>query len=137
ERGGFQIYTTFEKKKVKQLEEAVNKVRKTYIDPKKRPDTDKYVQFGAASVVPGDGRIVAIYGGEDYVKHFSNNADTRGVPVGSTWKPFVLAAAMQDGTYKSGGKGISPLSKYNGNDRIKIRDQNGEFILNKDGTPFR
>ena len=50
-------------------------------------------------MVPGDGKIVALYGGEGYDKgHFSNNADTFGVPVGSTWKPFVLAAAMKNGT---------------------------------------
>lgn len=136
EAGGYQITTTFQKGKVKQLENAVKKVRKEYVNAKERPKTDKHVQFGAASVVPGDGKMVAIYGGENYVEHFSNNADTRGVPVGSTWKPFVLAAAMQDGTYKSDGEGISPESKYNGNDHIKIKDQNGEFILKKDNTPF-
>lgn len=137
EGGGYQIHTTFDKKKVKQLESAVKKVRKTYINAKARPDTDKHVQFGAASVVPGDGKIVAIYGGEDYVEHFSNNADTRGVPVGSTWKPFVLAAAMEDGTYKSDGEGISPESKYNGNDLQKIRRPDGTYVLNKDNSPFR
>ena len=63
--------------------------------PKKRPDTDTHVQFGGASVEPEDGAIVAIYGGEDATKHFTNNADQTGAQVGSTFKPFVLAAAMQ------------------------------------------
>ena len=80
------------------LEAAVKKVRKENIKPRStRPKTDKYVQFGGASVNPTSGAIVAIYGGEDATKHFTNNADETGAQVGSTFKPFVLAAAMRDG----------------------------------------
>ena len=74
-QGGYEIHTTFDKKKVNELENAVKKVRKANIEPKKRPETDKHVQFGGASVEPDDGAIVAIYGGEDATKHFTNNAD--------------------------------------------------------------
>ncbi|MEU8027575.1 transglycosylase domain-containing protein [Streptomyces sp. NPDC049099] len=136
DRGGYQIKTTFEKDKVNELSAAVKKIQKERIDPKRR-DLDKYVQFGAASVKPQDGAIVALYGGDGYENgHFTNNADTSGVPVGSTWKPFVLAAAMQDGTYRSGGQGISPLSKYNGNDHLKVMNPDGTPYLNKDNEPF-
>ncbi|MGW8882671.1 transglycosylase domain-containing protein, partial [Streptomyces mirabilis] len=79
------------------------------LDPKKRPE-DKYVEVGAASV-RSDGAVVAVYGGADAVTHFANNADTAGVPVGSAFKPFVLAAALQHGDgitldsgYDSGGR---------------------------------
>ncbi|WP_411573115.1 transglycosylase domain-containing protein [Streptomyces sp. WAC 01420] len=136
DQGGYQIYTTFEKDKVDALAKAVKKVEKEYIDPKKRKQ-DEHVQFGAASVRPNDGAIVALYGGAGFENgHFNNNADTSGVPVGSTWKPFVLAAAMQHGTYKTDGEGVSPQSKYNGDDHLKIRNQDGSFVLNKDNTPF-
>ncbi|MFJ9375119.1 transglycosylase domain-containing protein [Streptomyces sp. NPDC101455] len=136
DQGGFQIYTTFQKDKVNELSAAVKKVQKERIDPKKR-NLDKYVQFGAASVVPKDGAIVALYGGDGYENgHFTNNADTSGVPVGSTWKPFVLAAAMEYGTYKTDGVGISPLSKYNGDDHLKVQNQDGTNVLNKDGSIF-
>ncbi len=136
DQGGYQIYTTFQKDKVNELSAAVKKVQKERLDPKKR-DLDKYVQFGAASVVPKDGAIVALYGGDGYENgHFTNNADTSGVPVGSTWKPFVLAAAMQYGTYKTDGVGISPLSKYNGDDHLKVRNQDGSYVLNKDNSIF-
>ncbi|MFF9122485.1 transglycosylase domain-containing protein [Streptomyces sp. NPDC014889] len=135
DRGGYQIYTTFEKDKVDALAKAVKKVEKENIDPKR--ELDKHVQFGAASVKPDDGAIVALYGGVGFENgHFTNNADTSGVPVGSTWKPFVLAAAMQYGTYKTDGVGVSPLSKYNGNDHLKIRNNDGSFVLKKDNTPF-
>ncbi|WP_043676058.1 transglycosylase domain-containing protein [Streptomyces xylophagus] len=136
DQGGYQIYTTFQKDKVNELSAAVKKIQKDRIDPKKR-SLDKYVQFGAASVVPNDGAIVALYGGDGYENgHFTNNADTSGVPVGSTWKPFVLAAAMEYGTYKTDGVGISPLSKYNGDDHLKVRNQDGSNVLNKDGSIF-
>ncbi|MFJ4949607.1 transglycosylase domain-containing protein [Streptomyces sp. NPDC088760] len=136
DQGGYQIYTTFDKKSVNALSAAVKKVQKQRLDPKRRT-LDKYVQFGAASVLPRDGAIVALYGGDGYENgHFTNNADTSGVPVGSTWKPFVLAAAMEYGTYKTDGEGISPLSKYNGNDKLKVRNQDGTYVLKKDGSVF-
>ncbi|MEV6051586.1 transglycosylase domain-containing protein [Streptomyces sp. NPDC052107] len=136
DRGGYQIYTTFQKNKVNELTSAVKKVQAARLDPKHRA-LDKYVQFGAASVKPNDGAIVALYGGDGYENgHFTNNADTSGVPVGSTWKPFVLAAAMEYGTYKSDGAGISPLSKYNGNDHLKVRRPDGSYYLNKDNSTF-
>ncbi|MEU7432177.1 transglycosylase domain-containing protein [Streptomyces sioyaensis] len=93
-RGGYRIHTTFDKKRTRRLEKAVTDVRRDTIDPKRRT-ADKFVEFGAASVRPKDGAIVALYGGADATKHFSNNADTTAVPVGSAFKPFVLAAALQ------------------------------------------
>ncbi|MFF0779191.1 transglycosylase domain-containing protein [Streptomyces sp. NPDC003720] len=135
DQGGYQIYTTFKKDKVNALSAAVKKIQKERLNPKRA--LDKYVQFGAASVLPEDGAIVALYGGDGYENgHFTNNADTQGVPVGSTWKPFVLAAAMQYGTYDSNGEGISPLSKYNGNDHLKVKKPDGSYYLNKDNSFF-
>ncbi|MER0482551.1 transglycosylase domain-containing protein [Streptomyces sp. Edi2] len=93
-RGGYRIHTTFDKQRTHRLEKAVKDVRRDTIDPKKRA-ADNYVEFGAASVRPKDGAIVALYGGADATRHFSNNADTTAVPAGSAFKPFVLAAALQ------------------------------------------
>ncbi|GGU42788.1 penicillin-binding protein [Streptomyces albospinus] len=93
-RGGYRIHTTFDKARTRRLEKAVDDVRDRNIDPKKRPE-DTYVEFGAASVRPKDGAIVALYGGADATRHFSNNADTSAVPAGSAFKPFVLAASLQ------------------------------------------
>ncbi|MFI8813806.1 MULTISPECIES: transglycosylase domain-containing protein [unclassified Streptomyces] len=104
-RGGYRVHTTFEKDRTQQLERAVRSVRARDLDPKKRPE-DKYVEVGAASVRPEDGAVVAVYGGADATTRFANNADTAGVPVGSAFKPFVLAAALQH------GKGITLESGY-------------------------
>ncbi|QOV37120.1 penicillin-binding protein [Streptomyces ferrugineus] len=137
EKGGYRIYTTFDKEKVNQLAEAVEKTRKSFLDPKKR-EKDKHVQFGGASVDPKTGAIIALYGGAGYDKgHYSNNANTLGVPVGSTWKPIVLASAMEYGTYQTEGKPLSPLAKYNGNDLLEIKNQDGDPIMGNDGKPFR
>ncbi|MCX4408626.1 MULTISPECIES: transglycosylase domain-containing protein [unclassified Streptomyces] len=137
EKGGYRISTTFDKTKVTELEKAVKATKKSFLDTKARPKTDKDVQFGAASVDPKTGAIVALYGGDGFDKgHYSNNANTTGVPVGSTWKPFVLASAMEYGTVKSDWQPISPMTRYNGNDLLVIKDQNGNPIM--DGNqPFR
>ncbi|MEU6809550.1 transglycosylase domain-containing protein [Streptomyces sp. NPDC046831] len=138
EKGGYRIYTTFDRKKVQELTDAVQKTKKSFLDPKKRPELDTHVQFGAASIDPNSGAIVALYGGDGYNKgHYTNNANTSGVPVGSTWKPFVLAAAMKYGTYETRPEPLSPLARYNGDDLVVIRNQNGDPIMGNDGKPFR
>ncbi|MFE4817948.1 transglycosylase domain-containing protein [Streptomyces sp. NPDC056704] len=138
EKGGYRISTTFDKKKVTELEKAVKATKKSFLDTKARPKTDKDVQFGAASVDPKNGAIVALYGGDGFDKgHYSNNANTTGVPVGSTWKPIVLATAMQYGTYKTTPEPLSPMARYNGDDLLVIKDQNGDPIMGNDGKPFR
>ncbi|MXM65644.1 penicillin-binding protein [Streptomyces sp. HUCO-GS316] len=140
QQGGYSIYTTFDKKKVNELEDAVRKVRKANIDPKKRPDTDTHVQFGGASVDPATGAIRAVYGGEDATKHFTNNADYTGVQIGSTMKPFVLAAAMKWGVRNPEGPDsqaqdertvVSPKSLYSGQNKLKIKDYRGDVWRNE------
>ncbi|MFE9608223.1 transglycosylase domain-containing protein [Streptomyces sp. NPDC006012] len=141
QRGGYQIHTTFDKKKVKDLEAAVSKVQKKNIKPKERPKTDTHVQFGGASVDPTSGAIKAIYGGEDATKHFTNNADSTGAQVGSTFKPFVLAAAMDWGVRNPDGQGtqardertiVSPKSLYSGKNKLKIKNYDGSVWTDRD-----
>ncbi|WP_374329388.1 transglycosylase domain-containing protein [Streptomyces sp. PSKA30] len=143
--GGLSIYTTFDKKKVKELETAVKKVQKANIKPKERPETDTHVQFGGASVNPDTGAIVAIYGGEDATKHFTNNADQTGAQVGSTFKPFVLAAAMKWGVRdpelgevqaQDERTKVSPKSLYSGKNKLKIKDYDGSVWRNEKGEEW-
>ncbi|MEU3773054.1 transglycosylase domain-containing protein [Streptomyces sp. NPDC032472] len=137
-RGGYQIRTTFQKPKVDALVKAVEDTRNDFLDEKARPEYDTFVQFGAASVDVKTGAIVALYGGPGMdKKYFSNNANTIGVPVGSTWKPYVLAAAMEYGTQNSGGRGISPESKYQANDLTVINNRDGKPLRDASGQPFR
>ncbi|MGO4431122.1 penicillin-binding transpeptidase domain-containing protein, partial [Streptomyces sp. MCAF7] len=126
--------TTFDRKRMKLLETAVKKVTKENINTKLRPKYDTHVQFGGASVEPKTGKIVAIYGGKNALEHYTNNADYTGVQVGSTFKPFVLAAAMKDGVRDKDGDRdqpdstrtpVSPTSVYDGDNKLTLRDYNG------------
>ncbi|MFH0517446.1 transglycosylase domain-containing protein [Streptomyces sp. M41] len=143
--GGLSIYTTFDKKKVKELESAVTTVYKKNIKPKERPKTDRHVQFGGASVDPATGAIRACYGGTDATEHFTNNCDVTGAQVGSTFKPFVLAAAMKWGVRdkdlgpeqaQDERTQVSPKSLYSGKDRLKIKDYRGEIWRNGKGEEW-
>uniref|UniRef100_UPI003D71DFAA transglycosylase domain-containing protein n=1 Tax=Streptomyces antibioticus TaxID=1890 RepID=UPI003D71DFAA len=145
QQGGYSIYTTFDKKKVNQLEEAVKNVRKANIKPKERPEKDTHVQFGGASVDPATGAIRAVYGGEDATKHFTNNADQTGAQVGSTFKPFVLAAAMSWGVRNPDlGSSqaqdertiVSPKSLFSGQNKLKIRNYDGSIWKDEKGKEW-
>lgn len=145
QKGGYQIYTTFDKKKVNELETAVKKVQQANIKPKERPKYDTHVQFGGASVNPESGAIEAIYGGEDATKHFTNNADATGAQVGSTFKPFVLAAAMRDGVRDPHGDPtqaqdertqVSPKSRFSGKNKLKIKNYDGTVWKNEKGEEW-
>ncbi|MFJ9148710.1 transglycosylase domain-containing protein [Streptomyces sp. NPDC102270] len=145
QQGGYSIYTTFDKKKVGELEAAVKKVRKENIDPKKRPDKDTYVQFGGASVEPATGAIRACYGGEDATTHFTNNCDSTGAQVGSTFKAFVLAAAMKWGVRDPDlGESqaqdertvVNAKSLFSGQNKLKIRNYDGSIWKNEKGEEW-
>ncbi|MEV7501959.1 transglycosylase domain-containing protein [Streptomyces sp. NPDC093018] len=145
QKGGYRIHTTFDKKKVNALEAAVKKVQKANIKPDVRPKYDKYVQFGGASVEPKTGAIRAIYGGEDATKHFTDNADSTGAQVGSTFKPFVLAASMKWGVRDPHGPAdqgsdertiASPKSLYSGKNKLKIENYDHTVWTDKDGKEW-
>ncbi|WP_329411701.1 penicillin-binding protein [Streptomyces sp. NBC_00704] len=145
QQGGFSIYTTFDKNKVNQLQASVKKVQDANIKPKQRPGTDTHVQFGGASVEPATGAIRAIYGGEDATKHFTDNADQTGAQVGSTFKPFVLAAAMTWGVRDPDlGSSqaqdertiVSPKSLFSGQNKLKIRNYDDTVWKNEKGEEW-
>ncbi|MEU3662583.1 transglycosylase domain-containing protein [Streptomyces sp. NPDC032940] len=146
DQGGYEIHTTFDKNKVQKLEAAVTKVYKANIKPEERPKTDTHVQFGGASVNPKTGAIEAIYGGADATRHFTNNADVTGAQVGSTFKPFVLAAAMKWGVRDPEGPEeqpqdartvVSPKSLYSGENDLKIKNYDGSIWTNEKGEQWR
>ena len=130
-QGGYSVYTTFDKKKVNEMAASVAKMEKEHLDPSSR-SADKNVQVGAASVDPRTGAIEAVYGGAGYdKKYFLDNADSSGVAVGSTFKPFDLAAALDHGAVLTPGAQPSPItpdSKFNADNGIKIKNQQGQYL---------
>ncbi|MFF4359292.1 transglycosylase domain-containing protein [Streptomyces sp. NPDC001604] len=111
--GGWQITTTFVKKDQEALVAAVrNGLREL-------PGTRKArsIRVGAASVDPSTGRIVAAYGGPDYAVRPYNDAVRHDLQVGSTFKPFDLAAALQNHATTQDGRAITPGTRYDGTSR--------------------
>ncbi|MFB6893995.1 transglycosylase domain-containing protein [Kitasatospora sp. NPDC056327] len=125
--GGHQIRTTFEKPAVAALAAAVQEATQG-IDPGAR-DTDRFLKVGAASVAP-DGRIIALYGGPDYLKQGFNNANTSSVPLGSAFTPLVYAAGLDQGVQRSRGSArtpVTPDTTYNGDNGVNVMTPEGPY----------
>ncbi|MFE6483104.1 transglycosylase domain-containing protein [Streptomyces sp. NPDC057757] len=113
EAGGWTIKLNIDKKKQSQLEAAVKKQLTSKLDGKKR-DVDADVQAGAASVDPKTGKVLAMYGGVDYFKHYINNATRRDYQPASTFKPLIFAAALEQGAKTQDDKPITASTVYDG-----------------------
>ncbi len=95
---GLRVVSTFDKAKQAAAVAAV---------AAQRPKTNAQgVRVGLASVDPSNGAIVAMYGGGDYQKQQFNDATQAKPQAGSTFKPFTLAAALENG--------VSLYSLWNG-----------------------
>lgn len=89
DRGGLVVQTTIDRRA---QEEAVASVLET-----SGPDVPDGVFRALVSVEPGTGRIVAEYAGPDYVGRPFNSVTQGTAQAGSSFKPYVLAAALNQG----------------------------------------
>ena len=125
--GGYQIYTTFDRKREDALTDAVTKARKQA--KQKHPDLVKTAHYGAASVA-ADGRILAVYGGPDHRRQGYNESNAATVPAGSAFLPFVYAAGLEHGVRKTRGgpaTPVTPESVYDGNDGVPVTTPEGPY----------
>ncbi len=122
---GWTITLNIDKKKQTQLEKAVKDQLNSKLDPKKRK-VDGNVQAGAVSVDPKTGKIVALYGGVDYFKHYTSNATRADYQPASTFKPVILAAALENQAETQSGKPITANTIYDGTSKRPVEDANGE-----------
>ena len=101
DRGGLRIVSTIDKAKQADMVKAVRA---------ERPEDTPSVHVGMASIKPGNGAIVALYGGEDYTKRQQNAATQDKMQAGSTFKIFTLIAALQSGDFSLNSRlsGASP-----------------------------
>lgn len=114
EAGGLRVRTTFDPKAQAAMVAAFNKGF---------PDDAANVHAGGASVRPGTGEVVAMYGGTNYLRRQFNDATQAKIPPGSSFKPFALAAALE--------KGISLKSRFAGNspfeaEGVKVNNEGDE-----------
>ncbi|MFF3732702.1 transglycosylase domain-containing protein [Streptomyces sp. NPDC002476] len=121
--GGYRITTTLEKKKQNALVKAVDDNVTSQTSTQR--DIDRHVRVGGTSIDPATGRVVAMYGGFDYTKQYVNNATRRDYQVGSTFKPFVFASAVANGSTTQGGRRITPATIYDGTTKRMVQGRNG------------
>jgi len=87
--GGLVVKTTLEAQAQTAAQDAV-----AARIPAKAPDN---LRVALVSIRPGTGEIVAMYGGRDYLKNQLNNATQSTTQAGSSFKPFALVAALENG----------------------------------------
>ncbi|MEK6648254.1 MAG: transglycosylase domain-containing protein [Actinomycetota bacterium] len=97
--GGLIIRTTLDQKAQQAAVDAVDKQT-----PKKVPEG---LHIGLVAIRPGTGEIIALYGGKDYLVRQLSDATQSIALAGSTFKPFALIAALE--------QGIPLTSIWNGN----------------------
>ncbi|MCW2947331.1 MAG: glycosyl transferase family 51 [Actinoallomurus sp.] len=120
--GGLKVRTTFDKNLMDDAKQAV--------EGNIPAGTSTKVMTGLVSIDPSTGEINAFYGGKDYLDQAFNTAFDAKVQAGSGFKPYVLAAALDDGeslnTYVDGS---SPQT-FAGTEIQNDRDENfGEVNL--------
>ncbi|MBM6403538.1 penicillin-binding protein [Phycicoccus sp. CSK15P-2] len=98
QRGGLRIVSTIEKPKQAAAVAAVEDER-----PEKQDD----IHEGLVSIKPGDGAVVALYGGRDFADRALNDASQAKMQAGSTFKIFALIAALQS-------RDVSTQTRFNG-----------------------
>ena len=86
ESGGLKIYTNLDLKAQTSLEESIHNIIKN----------DK-LQVNSVMIDPNDGKIIALIGGTDYNKSQYNRALNSKRQVGSTIKPILYYAALDNG----------------------------------------
>ena len=100
--GGFKIVTTINKK---DQEAAVNAVKS--LPPGASPNLRKAL----VSIDPKTGGLLALYGGDDYLTSQVNTSTDAIAQAGSTFKPFALVAALENGwSLNSGYPATSPMT---------------------------
>ncbi|MFG2127876.1 transglycosylase domain-containing protein [Streptomyces sp. NPDC048751] len=118
--GGWTITLNIDKKKQAALEQSVKQQLTSKLDPKKRK-VDGNVQAGAASVDPKTGAVVAMYGGTNYFDHYTNNATRRDYQPASTFKPVILAAAIDEDAETQDGDPITANTMYDGTSKRPVK----------------
>ncbi|MEU8998953.1 transglycosylase domain-containing protein [Streptomyces caniferus] len=134
--GGWTVTLGIDKNKQQALEKAVKRKLLADLDPKKRK-VDADAQLGATSVDPKTGRIVAMYGGEGPPKHYRNNATRTDYQAASTFKPLILASAMENNAVTQDSVPITPNTIYDGRNRRPVVGGTIPFAPpNEDEQPY-
>lgn len=89
QRGGLKVISSFDRRAQRAAQRAVR-------DEGPTTGTEG-LRIGLAAVRPGTGEVVAMYGGKNFIDDQINNATRQFAQAGSTFKPFALAAGLNQG----------------------------------------
>ncbi|MFC8599033.1 transglycosylase domain-containing protein [Isoptericola sp. NPDC057191] len=107
---GLKITTTIDQK----LQNAAVDVEKSLHEDGPYGKASKKTRMSLVSMDPQTGAVKALYGGPDYVKQSLNTATQDTVQAGSTFKPFTLIGALEEGHTLD--------EKYDGNSPFYYKD---------------
>ncbi|MGW0464061.1 transglycosylase domain-containing protein [Streptomyces sp. NPDC003027] len=117
--GGWTITLNIDEKKQKALIEAVDEQLEAKLD-REGDEKDATVQAGATSVDPKTGKVLALYGGLGATEHWMSNATRRDYQPASTFKPIVLASALDNGAETQDGRKIGLGTIYDGTSKRPV-----------------
>ncbi|MFD0146106.1 MULTISPECIES: transglycosylase domain-containing protein [unclassified Streptomyces] len=117
--GGWTITLNIDEQKQKDLVKAVERQLEKKLD-RKGDKKDATVQAGATSVDPKTGKVVAMYGGVGATEHWTSNATRRDYQPASTFKPIVLASALDNRALTQDGREIGLGTIYDGTSKRPV-----------------
>jgi membrane peptidoglycan carboxypeptidase len=116
--GGYVVQTT--------LVQSAQRYAEFAVETQRPLDSPKDLHIGLASVRPGTGEIVALYGGSDYLERQLNDATQAIAQAGSTFKIFAVVAALE--------KGYSLSTVWDGKSPQTFRTSSGNYKVSNYGN---
>ncbi|MEU3604409.1 transglycosylase domain-containing protein [Streptomyces sp. NPDC035033] len=131
--GGWTITLNIDERKQKDLVAAVDEQLEEKLD-REGDEKAATVQAGATSVDPKTGGVVAMYGGVGATQHWMSNATRRDYQPASTFKPIVLASAVDNMATTQDGREIGLNTVYDGTSKRPVVGSDIPFAPENEGN---